>query len=171
VEKILEDALLKISVVISGLSGASGRRFLDALVAGERSPKALAALGDYRLKASTAVLEDALTGRFREVHAFEIAVHLRLIDAINAEIALLDEAIGQQLAKVPGPRRAAPPAARPAAGTPPAAVMNTSRSWAWPSGWTRSPESASATPRSSSPDPAPARRSSPPPGTPPPGPG
>ena len=46
VEKILEDALLKISVVISDLFGASGRRFLDALVAGERSPAALAALGD-----------------------------------------------------------------------------------------------------------------------------
>ena len=45
VEKILEDALLKISVVISDLFGTSGRRFLDALVAGERSPQALAALG------------------------------------------------------------------------------------------------------------------------------
>ena len=52
VEKILEDALLKISVVISDLFGASGRRFLDALVAGERSPAALAALGDKRLRAT-----------------------------------------------------------------------------------------------------------------------
>jgi transposase len=101
VEKILKDALLKISVVISDLFGASGRRFLDALVAGQRSPRALATLGDKRLKASTTVLEDALTGRFRDIHAFEIATHLRLIDAINAEIARLDEAIGQQLAKVP----------------------------------------------------------------------
>jgi len=41
VEKILEDALLKISVVISDLFGASGRRILGALVAGQRSPKAL----------------------------------------------------------------------------------------------------------------------------------
>ena len=89
VEKILEDALLKISAVISDLFGASGRRFLDALVAGERSPKALAALGDRRLKASTTELEAALTGRFRGVHAFEIATHLRLIDAINDEIACL----------------------------------------------------------------------------------
>ena len=101
VEKILEDALLKISVVISDLFGASGRRFLDALVAGERSPKALAALGDPRLKATRRQLEDALTGRFRDIHAFEIQTHLRLIDAINAEITRLDEAIGQQLAKVP----------------------------------------------------------------------
>src|SRR6266487_896011 len=84
VEKVLEDALLKISVVISDLFGTSGRRFLDALVAGERSPRALAALGDYRLKASTAELEAALTGWFRDMHATEIAVHLRLIDAINA---------------------------------------------------------------------------------------
>jgi transposase len=102
VEKILEDALLKISVVISDLFGLSGRRFLDALVAGERSPAALAALGDRRLKASPAQLEAALTGRFREVHAFEIATHLRLIDTINDEIARLDARIEQQLASIPG---------------------------------------------------------------------
>jgi len=102
VEKILEDALLKISVVISDLFGASGRRFLDALAAGERSPAALAALGDPRLKATRQELEDALTGRFRDIHAFEISTHLRLIDAINEEIARLDEKIGQQLALIPG---------------------------------------------------------------------
>ena len=102
VEKILEDALLKISVVISDLFGVSGRRFLDALVAGERSPAALAALGDERLRATRAELAEALTGRFRDIHATEIAVHLRLIDAINAEITLLDEQIEQQLALVPG---------------------------------------------------------------------
>jgi len=101
-QKILEDALLKISVVISDLFGASGRRFLDALVAGERSPAALAALGDKRLKATRAELQDALTGRFRDIHAFEISTHLRLIDAINEEIARLDDRIEQQLAAVPG---------------------------------------------------------------------
>jgi len=102
VEKILEDALLKISAVISDLFGASGRRFLDALVAGERSPAALAALGDPRLKASRQQLADALTGRFRDVHAFEISVHLRLIDAINDEITRLDAQIEQALAAIPG---------------------------------------------------------------------
>jgi len=102
VEKILEDALLKISVVISDLSGASGRRFPGALVAGERSPAALAALGDKRLRATRARLAEVLTGRFRDIYAFEIAVHLRLIDAICAEITALDEQIGQQLALVPG---------------------------------------------------------------------
>jgi transposase len=108
VEKILEDALLKISVVISDLFGASGRRFLDALVAGERSPQALAALGDPRLKATRQELADALTGRFRDVHAFEIGVHLRLIDAINDEIARVDARIEQQLASVPRTAPACP---------------------------------------------------------------
>ena len=89
-EKILEDALLKIAVVISDLFGASGRRFLDALVAGERSPAALAALGDTRLRATRRELEDALAGRFRDIHASGIKTHLRLTGAIN-------EAIGQQL--------------------------------------------------------------------------
>ena len=102
VEKILEDALLKISVVISDLFGASGRRFLDALVAGERSPAALAALGDPRLHATQEQLAAALTGQFREVHAFEIATHLRLIDTINGEIARLDTRIQQQLTSIPG---------------------------------------------------------------------
>jgi transposase len=101
VEKILEDALLKVSAVISDLFGVSGRRFLDALVAGERSPAALAALGDYRLKASKAKLEETLTGQFRDIHATEIAVHLRLIDAINAEITGLDAEIEKALPQVP----------------------------------------------------------------------
>lgn len=102
VEKILEDALHKISVVISDLFGVSGRRFLDALVARERSPAALAALGDKRLKATRAELEEALTGRFHDIHAFEIALHLRLIDAVSAEIAAPDEQIERQLRAVPG---------------------------------------------------------------------
>jgi transposase len=101
VEKILEDALLKISVVISDLFGASGRRFLDALVAGERSPAALAALGDPRLRATRRELEEALTGKFRDIHAFEIKTHLRILDVINEETARLDQAIGEQLALVP----------------------------------------------------------------------
>jgi len=75
---------------------------LDALVAGERSPAALAALGDRRLRATPAELAAALTGRFREVHAFEISLHLRLIDTINDEIARLDARIGSSWRLSPG---------------------------------------------------------------------
>ena len=159
-------------MVISDLFGASGRRFLDALVAGERSPAALAALGDKRLRATRAELRRRLTGRFRDIHAFEIAVHLRLIDAICAEITALDEQIGQQLALVPrhgaGLRRVRAGRRRP---RPRTAQTTARRSWAWPGGWTRSPASAPSTAAPSSPSSAPTPPSSPPPGTPPAGPG
>jgi transposase len=102
IEKILEDALLKISSVISDLMGHSGRRFLAALIAGERSPKALAALGDRRLRASTAELEAALTGRFRDIHALEIGMLLDLIDGLTAKTELLDQQITSLLAQIPG---------------------------------------------------------------------
>ena len=102
IEKILEDALLKISSVISDLMGASGRRFLAALVAGERAPDKLAALGDRRLKASPAQLEQALAGRFRDIHALEIGMLLELIDDITAKMARLDAEITARLARIPG---------------------------------------------------------------------
>ena len=102
IEKIVEDALLKISAVISDLMGQSGRRFLAALVAGQRDPKALAALGDRRLKASAAGLEAALTGRFRDIHALETGMLLELIDGLTAQIARLDEKVTAALAAIPG---------------------------------------------------------------------
>ena len=102
IEKILEDSLLKISSVISDLMGASGRRILDALVSGERSPRALAALGDCRLKATPAQLEAALTGRFRDIHAFEIGMLLELTDDLTAKITQLDGQITGLLEQIPG---------------------------------------------------------------------
>src|SRR6266566_1814754 len=102
IEKILEDALLKVSSVISDLMGGSGRRFLQALADGERSPAALAALGDYRLHASKAELQEALTGRFRDIHAFEIGMLLELTDELTARITRLDEQIAAQLETIPG---------------------------------------------------------------------
>ena len=51
-EKLLESAALKLSSVISNLNGASGRRMIEALIAGERDPEVLAGLGHGLLKAS-----------------------------------------------------------------------------------------------------------------------
>ena len=102
IEKILEDALLKIPAVISDLMGQSGRRFLAALAAGERDPGKLAAPGDRRLKASPRDLAEALTGRFRDVHALETGILLDLIDGLTAKITELDAEITAQLARVPG---------------------------------------------------------------------
>jgi transposase len=71
-------------------------------VDGERSPAALAALGDYRLHASKAELKEALTGRFRDIHGFEIGMLLDLIDDLSAKITRLDGQIAAQLETIPG---------------------------------------------------------------------
>src|SRR4051794_30372959 len=73
VEKLLEDALIKLSVVVSDLFGVSGRAIMAALIAGERDPVVLAELARGRLRAKTDSLVEALTGRFTDHHAFLLA--------------------------------------------------------------------------------------------------
>jgi transposase len=102
VEKILEDALIKVSAVVSDLFGASGRAMLRALVAGERDPKTLAELARGRLKVKKTQLAEALTGRFRDVHAVEIGMLLDLIENLEAKTAQLTEKITAHLAALPG---------------------------------------------------------------------
>ncbi len=167
VEKILEDALIKISVVISDLFGASGRRFLDALAAGERSPVTLAALGDKRLRATRGELKEALTGRFRDIHAFEISLHLRMIDAINAEITALDDRIEHQLARVPRTGAICTACGLAGGGHVPGCAGQDTEPLDLAGCWMRSPGSARSTAGPSSPNSAPTPPSSPRPGTPP----
>jgi len=107
-EKILEDALVKVSAVASDLFGKSGRAMLRALVAGERDPKVLADLALGRLQAKKAQLAEALTGRFREVHAYETGLLLDLIGTLEAKIADLDTTIEAHLAALAGVPPACP---------------------------------------------------------------
>jgi hypothetical protein len=88
--------------VISDLTGGSGRRFLQALADGGRSPAALAAPGGYRLHASKPGLQQALTGRFRDIGGSGIGMLLKLIDDLPATITEPDERIEAQLENVPG---------------------------------------------------------------------
>ena len=94
----LHEACIKLSVVASDIFGASGRAMLAALIAGERSPKALAQLARTRLRAKIAVLEEAFTGHFTDHHAFLLTKMLARVDAIDADIAGLDERIEQMIA-------------------------------------------------------------------------
>lgn len=89
VEKILEDALVKVSTVVSDLFGASGRAMLAALVAGQRNPKALAALAKGPLRSKTGQLEQALKGRFTDHHGYQIGLLLELIEDLESRIAAL----------------------------------------------------------------------------------
>jgi transposase len=98
VEKLLEDAQIKLSAVVTDIFGVSGRDMLAALVAGERSPKALAQLARRSMRAKITILEEAFTGHFTGHHAFLLGTMLRRVDAISADIAALDEQIAAHAA-------------------------------------------------------------------------
>jgi transposase len=90
VEKLLEDAQIKLSVVASDIFGVSGRAMLAALIAGERNPKVLAQLARGRLRAKRSVLEEAFTGFFTDHHGFLLARMLARVDGLDSDIAELD---------------------------------------------------------------------------------
>ena len=92
-EKLLEDAGIKLSAVATDIVGVSGRAMLQALADGERDPRVLANLAQKRLRTKTPQLIEALTGRFTEHHAFLVRMHLGLIDQHTAAIAKLGERI------------------------------------------------------------------------------
>lgn len=90
IQKTLEDANVKLSSEISNTIGVSGRRILDALVAGEVDPQKLASLVHARVKAKPADLVEALRGKVTDHHRFMLKLHLDQIDALQAAIAQLD---------------------------------------------------------------------------------
>src|SRR3954467_12961911 len=106
VEKLLEDALIKLTVVVSDPFGVSGRAIMAALIAGERDPAALAELARGRLRAKTGPLTEALTGRFTEHHAFLLSQMLARVDGITADIATVQARIDAQIGdRAPGVAR------------------------------------------------------------------
>jgi transposase len=93
VEKLLEDACIKLSVVASDIFGVSGRAMMAALISGERDPKVLAQLARSRMRTKIGRLEDAFNGRFDDHHRFLLTRMLDRIDSVNADIAAVDEQI------------------------------------------------------------------------------
>lgn len=109
VEKLLEDALIKLSSVASDIFGASGRAMLDALVAGERDPETLAELALGRLRAKRPSLKEALNGRFDDHHAELLTLLLDQVDALSAKIDRLTVRLGELLAEIPEAGAPSPP--------------------------------------------------------------
>ena len=89
-EKLLEDAQIKISAVLSNLHGVTGRAIMDALIAGERDPRTLAGLAKASARKKTDRLQEALRGFFTEHHATILQMMLDNSDRISAQIAVLD---------------------------------------------------------------------------------
>jgi transposase len=97
-QKVLEDANLKLSSVVTDVVGKSGRAILDALVDGITDPKLLAGRASERIKASRETLQEALRGRVTKNHRFLLKLHLKQIDQLERAIADIEAEAGTVLA-------------------------------------------------------------------------
>jgi transposase len=100
-EKLLEDALIKVSAVASKLDTVSVRDMIEALIAGERDPRVLAGLARGRMKVKHNALVEALTGRFDEHHAELARMLLDQIDSLTGQIDRLTARIEHLIAAIP----------------------------------------------------------------------
>lgn len=93
VQKVLEDANVKLASVATNVMGVSGRQMLEAIIAGVEDPEALAKLAKGRLRAKIPQLERALEGRVRASHRLLLRLHLEHIDDLTSKIENLNEEI------------------------------------------------------------------------------
>jgi hypothetical protein len=83
VEKLLEDAQVKLSSVASNIFGVSGRQMLAAMLAGQLDPQVLARMAHGRMRSKIPQLQEALTGQFTAHHAFVLQMMLYRIDDLT----------------------------------------------------------------------------------------
>jgi transposase len=98
IQKVLEDANVKLSSAISSILGQTGRAILDALVAGETDPAKLASLAHPQVRASSAELAEALRGKVTAHHRFMLKLHLGQIDGLHRSVRDLETRMGEALA-------------------------------------------------------------------------
>jgi transposase len=97
VQKVLEDANIKLASVASDVMGVSGRAMLAELVQGQTDAATMAELARGRLRDKLDLLQQALSGRVRPHHRYMLAQHLAHIDYLDAAIAELDRQIAEQM--------------------------------------------------------------------------
>jgi len=100
IQKVLEDANLKVASVLSNILGKSGRAMLAALSAGETDPERLAALAQGTARQKHAALVEALRGHVTPHHRTLLALHLQLVEALQAALTELEAAVGKALAPI-----------------------------------------------------------------------
>jgi transposase len=98
VQKVLEDANIKLASVASDVMGVSGREMLAAVIAGNDDPEALAQLAKGRMRNKIAELERALRGRVKGNHRLLLRLHLEHIDELNAKLEELNQEIDRLVA-------------------------------------------------------------------------
>jgi transposase len=97
-QKMLEDANIKLDSVVTDIMGLSGRAMVEAMIDGETDPDVLAKLANRRLKASPQDLREALRGRVTRHHRFLLRLHLQQIDAFDAAVAEIDREVDEIVA-------------------------------------------------------------------------
>jgi transposase len=100
-EKLLEDSLIKLSAVASNILGVSGRKMIEALIAGERDPQVLAEMARGRLRGKHSQLVEALTGRFDDHHGELARILLDEIDGLAEKVDQLTGRVDELLARIP----------------------------------------------------------------------
>ena len=100
-EKLLEGALVKLSSVVSHMSGVSAQEMLAAMIAGQRDPQALASMARTRMKAKHDQLAQALDGAFDDHHGELARLLLDQIAFLDARIAALEDSIAACLDAIP----------------------------------------------------------------------
>jgi transposase len=105
IQKVLEDANLKLASVASDVLGMSGRAMLRALIGGERDPGRLAELALGRLRQKLPALRQALAGRVTDHHRFLLGLLLEQVEQLEGLIARLEARITEVLAPLEGPRQ------------------------------------------------------------------
>lgn len=100
IQKVLEDANIKVGSVLSDVLGHSGRAMLNAIIAGEEDPERLADLAKGTARNKRAQLVEALRGRVTPHHRALLKLHLELVDALERALAEVDAAVGKALAPV-----------------------------------------------------------------------
>lgn len=100
IQKILEDANLKLASVLSDILGMSGRAMLAAIIEGEQDPERLADLARGTARLKRRELIESLRGHVTPHHRTMLKLHLDLIAALESALQQVDEAVGKALAPI-----------------------------------------------------------------------
>src|ERR1051325_4492565 len=112
-QKALEQMNLKLTEVLSDITGATGRSSLRAILRGTRAPEKLAKYRDKQCKASEAEVAQALTGSYREEHLFALKLAYEAWQFTLGKVAKVDEQIALQLGRMKCDRALPPLKSKP----------------------------------------------------------
>jgi transposase len=97
IQKVLEDANIKLASVATDVLGVSGRLMLRELIAGETDAAKMADLAQRRMRSKIPALEKALAGRVTEHHRFLLGLHLQHYEQLEGLVGRLSERIEEKL--------------------------------------------------------------------------